>query len=411
MTLRLAGHAPPRAPGFSEDGKTPTPFTNSPSGQDYVKEAMPRDSLLGERIVWVGRPKAVETPAALRVVALFLFALSAVSLCFSVVIAFSLHVTPTEPLLLAGWTSVFGSLVLQAPKIWLEGVEYLVTERHVVMQRGPFRRTIERKAISFARIRWSSSTPGAGDLDLVRAVPTGALRRRLLLQMRGVAAPDRLFAIIRGVENSSEPHRGDRPLTQRLDDGEHVVWSARPRPTLLAYVPRSRRELGVLALSAVLFYTFGTMLARSVPNLHHLASAGLRNAPLAALLLGEGISALLVLGCAVYFLIDGLVAPAKKLAGTRYLITNRRVLIQQGREELHLDRSRIVDVIPTRTQSGLSDVFLVLDGPRARAVAMGGAFGERETSPHLRPVLVSVEDAEGVSRILMPESQPARRAA
>ncbi len=362
---------------------------------------MTRDAALGERIVWSGRPRVIETPDTLRAIALLLFAFSAVSLCFAVVVSFALHVTPTSCLLFAAWSAVFGVLVLQAPKMWLAEVEYIVTERHVVMQRGPFRRTIERRAISFARINWSSRSPGIGDMDLVRAVPTGALRRRLLLQLRGVVAPDRVWSIIRGIDSPIVPHNGDRPLTQRLDDGERVVWSARPKTTPLAYLPRGRRELGILALSGILFCVFFKMLARAIPNERVLAAAGLEHAPFAALLIGEGIAALLVLGAALYFAYDAIVTPARKRENTRYLITDRRVLIQRGREELHLDRERIVDVIPTRGAGGMTDVFLVLDGPHARALAMSGAFGEAGVSPQLLPVLSSVEDAESVSRILL----------
>jgi hypothetical protein len=369
---------------------------------------MNRDAEFGERIVWRGRPKVVEAPAALRVAALVLFALAAVSLCFAVVISFSLHVTPTEPVVFAGWATVLGVLAIQAPKIWLEQVEYIVTERHVIMQRGPFRRSIERRAISFVRIVWSARHPGVGDMDLVRAVPTGALRRRLLLQLRGVAAPDGLWAIIRGVDGTMGSHRGDQPLTQRLEDGERVVWSAQPRRTTRAHLPRGRRELSVLGLSALLFYTFIVMLVRAVPNLKVLVAAGLRETAFAALLLGEGITAALLVGTALYLAFDGLITPLRALDRTRYLITDRRVLIQRGREELHLDRERIVDVIPTPGESGMTDVFLVLDGPRARALAISGAFGEGDLGPQLRPVLQSVEDAESVSRILLahPPSRP-----
>jgi hypothetical protein len=374
---------------------------------------MNRDPVLGERIIWRGTPRVLEAPVTLRIIALVLFSLAAVSLCFSVVISLALHVTPTESLVFTAWSTVLGVLAIQVPKIWLEKVEYLVTERHVIMQRGPFRRSIERRAISFARIRWSGGQPGVGDMDLVRAVPIGALRRRLLLQLRGVIAPDRVWAIIRGADSSIGHHGGDRPLTQRLDDGERVVWSAKPRRTAHTLLPRSRRELSLLALSAVLFYTFAAMLVRSIPNLKALVAAGLRQAPFAALLAAEGISLLLVLGAAVYLAIEGLVQPLRQLDRTRYLITDRRVLIQRGREELHLDRERIVDVIPTPGANGMTDVFLVLDGPRARALAISGAFGETEMGPQLRPVLESVEDAEGVSRILLsgPAGPPESRQA
>lgn len=369
-----------------------------------------RDSLFGEEVIWSGRPKVLETPAALRAGALVLFALAAVSLCFAVVMRFALGVSPTECVLFAAWCSLFGVFVLQAPKIWLAGVQYIVTERHVVMQRGPFRRTIERRAISFARIRWSTKTQGVGDIDLVRAVPTGALRRRLLLQLSGVVAPDRVWSIIRGVESPIGVPNGDRPLAQRLDAGEHVIWSAQPKRTAKAYLPRGRREVSVLALSAVLFYTFVAMIVRAVPNVGRLVQAGIQSGPLLALLVGQGIAALLILGSAAYFLHQGLIAPAKNLQHARYLITDRRVLIQRGREELHLDRERIVDVIPARTTAGLTDVFLVLDGPRARALAISGAFGEADAGTQLSPVLEQVEDAESVSRILL-SPPPARKAA
>ena len=373
---------------------------------------MARDAALGETIVWSGRPRLVETPGALRVVALVLFALAAVSVCFAFVVSLSLHVAPAEPLAFAAWSTMAGVLSLEAPKVWLAGVRYLVTERHVILERGPFRRTIERRAISFARITWHAGGHGVGDLDLVRAVPTGALRRRLLLQLRGLAAPDHVWAIIRGVTAPADVHPGDRPLAQRLDEGERVVWSARPRRTLLARLPRGRRELGLLALSFTLFAALVAMLERMIPGVRALVAAGLPRGPFAALLAGEGITALLVLGSALYLAYEALVSPARQLGRTRYLVTDRRVLIQRGREELHLDRGRIVDVIPARKASGLTDVFLVLDGPRARALAIGGAFGEDAVGPELSPVLESVEDAESVSRILLsPPGQAARRAA
>jgi hypothetical protein len=48
-----------------------------------------------------------------------------------------------------------------------------------------------------------------------------------LLRLHGLSAPDRVWAIIRGTEHSTPAGREDRPLTQRLDRGERVVWSAR----------------------------------------------------------------------------------------------------------------------------------------------------------------------------------------
>jgi hypothetical protein len=363
-----------------------------------------RDSLLGERIIWSGRPTEIRTPATLRVAAALMFLLSGVAVCFAVVVSQALGESPLQSLLFGFWTASVGIACLEAPKIWLRRVKYYVTQSYVVLERGPFRRTIERRSISFARIRWSRRSSGVGDIDLVRAVPAGALRRRLLLQLRGVIAPDQIWAIVRDASVPTQPQASARPVAQRLDAGERVLWSARPRPTRWSFVPQRKRELGVLALALLMLVSFATMAGRAIPNYRILEAAGLPISPLAnaALLAGEGLGMLLLLGLSAWFFYEALLAPTRNLRATRYLITNRRVLIQRGREELHLDRSRIVDVIPKRARTGgLSDVFLVLDGPRARALAISGAFDESEPGPQLKPVLEAVEDPEGVSRLLL----------
>jgi hypothetical protein len=60
----------------------------------------------------------------------------------------------------------------------------------------------------------------------------------------------------------------------------------------------------------------------------------------------------------------------------------------------------MVEVIDAPGGDGVRNVFLVLEGPRARALAASGAFGEIDRGPNLRPVFESVEDAEGVAKIL-----------
>ena len=116
---------------------------------------------------------------------------------------------------------------------------------------------------------------------------------------------------------------------------------------------------------------------------------------------------LLVISLALFLLLfvaflvhDSVLRAGRLVRDTRYLVTDRRVLIQRGDEELYLDRSRIVDVIDTPTGRGLHDLFLVLDGPQARALAASGAFGQRPRSPSLHPVFHAVADADGASRIL-----------
>jgi hypothetical protein len=60
----------------------------------------------------------------------------------------------------------------------------------------------------------------------------------------------------------------------------------------------------------------------------------------------------------------------------------------------------------------LTDVFLVLDGPHARAFSSSGAFGESD-GDKLVPVLSAIEDAETVGLILRakPSIEPLPKAA
>jgi hypothetical protein len=157
-----------------------------------------------------------------------------------------------------------------------------------------------------------------------------------------------------------------------------------------------------LLMALFLFMSVFRMAEAGIPALGKIVSGGLPATSFAFLALAFGLSLAvsLVLAIACYLVYEAMIRPGISVKNTRYLITDKRVLIQRGNEELHLDRAKIVDVIDTPIGDGLSDVFLVLDGPKARALAASGAFGELGRGPNLRPVFESVEDAEGVSRVL-----------
>jgi hypothetical protein len=285
----------------------------------------------------------------------------------------------------------------------------VVTEKHVMWKRGRIRRTIDRGAISYARIHWHPSIPGLGDLELVRAVPTGALRRRLSLLLPGVMGPDRLWAIVRGVPASGGAGDGSRPLSQRLDDGERVLWSARPISGWREWLPARGRQLATAGIGVVVAAAFVREIKTAIPAARHVSAAGLstRSPAFIALVMAVALTAVLLACVAIGLGYIALVRPARLVQKTRYLITDRRVLIQRGNEELCLDRERIVDVIDSPAQQrGLHDIFLVLDGPRARAVAASGAFGERDVENGLVPVFHSVADADEVSQILQVRRSP-----
>jgi hypothetical protein len=232
-------------------------------------------------------------------------------------------------------------------------------------------------------------------------VPTGALRRRLSIVLHGLIAPDRVWAIMRGVTPATPAGIGQRLLAQRLDDGERVLWSAQPMESWRQAIPNDARQTGSLAIALLLGVATVLVGAHSVHALRTVASGGLspRSTSFIALTVSLALGVLLLAATTAGILYAVLLRPVELSKKTRYLITDRRVLIQCAHDELHLDRARIVDVIDSRRQSGLHDVYLVLDGPRARAVAASGAFGEKQ-GLGLQPVFMAVADAELVQDIL-----------
>lgn len=362
---------------------------------------MARDSLFGERIVWSGRPKVVAVPAGYRLGALAMATMAAVATSFAVLVGVSLHGPVGGLLAFAAWCATLAVALRFGPAIWRAEAEYLVTEEKVIYKRGRLRRTIDRKAVSYARIHWYPGQPGVGDLELVRAVPTGALRRRLSLTLPGLAAPDRVWAIVRGVAVVGAGD-GHLPIAQRLEDGERVLWSARPAGKLRDYVPAGSREVLTAIVAALVAGALVREISVAVPVARRVLAAGMaaRSLAFASLVAGITLTALLLAAVAAGLGYFSLIRPARLWRSTRYVITEKRVLIQRGSEELSLDRSRIAFVIDAPTASGVHDLFLVLDGPRARALATSGAFGEAERQDSLLPVLHAVADHESVSRIL-----------
>ncbi len=361
---------------------------------------MARESLYGERIVWQGRCRAISVPFVQKAAALIASVISAVTLCYAVVLASSLGVPVGGMVLFAAWCATLALAAWRVPLWWRSQVEYLVTERHVIWRRGRIRRSIAIGQISYALVRWNARDASLGDLVLIRAVPTGALRRTLSLTLNDVEGPDRLWALVRGVEPSAPLGNAARPLAQRLDPGERVLWSAAP----LASPWTTRRTITALT-GAVLALSFVRGVLRSVPSLVRVLRLHALTPAVAAVLVGgAALSMLLLLAVASAVGYAAFVRPWRLARQTRYFVTDARVLIRRGEEELSLDRSRIAYVIDAPSKK-LHDVFLVLDGPQARALAPSGAFGGEafggeEGSEGLRPVFAAIDDADTVGRIL-----------
>lgn len=362
---------------------------------------MSRDSLFGDNVIWNGRPKRVTVPSVYRWAAIVCGVVALTSTMSAIAVATVLHVPVGSMLLFSSWMATLAIAFWRIPLWWRSELEYTITEQNIIIRRGRYRRYIDRRSISFARIHWHSSHSDIGDLELVRAVPTGAMRRRLTIVLTGLSAPDRVWAFVRGLTPPAPAGDGHRLLAQRLDEGERVLWSAHPTMTWARWVPKNVRGFLSLLLGLSLVVSAFLTAIDAIRGLRSVLGAGLEPASVSfiALVAALTLSVALLGAAAVGVVYASVVRPARLERVTRYLITDRRVLIQRGSEELHLERERIVDVIDAPGGHGKKNLFLVLDGPRARAFAPSGAFGE-EADSGLQPVFRLVDDAELVQRLL-----------
>src|ERR1700712_4960570 len=127
----------------------------------------------------------------------------------------------------------FACALWLAPHFLHDQCEYVLTDRRVLFRRGRFQRWIDRQGLSYSRVIWNDSTPGVGHLELVRATPFGPLMRKQRLVLFNLQAPDRVLALVRGVEPMAQLGDGDLGLTDRLDEGETALWGGSPQGLLL----------------------------------------------------------------------------------------------------------------------------------------------------------------------------------
>ncbi|MDW8363484.1 MAG: hypothetical protein RMK74_13880 [Myxococcales bacterium] len=348
----------------------------------------------GEEVVWQGRRADVARP---RPFTLGPAALVALAVVFALFAALLQHVGlpgSGESASLAVLMLTTGVAIAIAPRYLHDPVEYLVTDRRVLWKRGRLVRSIDRNALSFIRIRRHRTARAVGHVDLVRSVPFGPFARPQRLTLHDVPDPDRLVALLRGAETTELLGDTDVPLSERLDPDETLEWYARPEGLSLGVREVATTLLG-LAVTAVALYHASAVFG----ILRDLEERGLpvHSTAWALLFAAASITFVLLATTGVVLVWWGLVRARSLARDTEYLLTDRRLIIRRGRTELIVDRRRIVDVADTPAFGGLRHVFLVLDAPGSRALALSGALGNllpaRDSVP---PVLYEVRDVEEV---------------
>jgi hypothetical protein len=309
---------------------------------------------------------------------------------------------------LAFYLFMTGFSLLLVPRHLLDACEYAVTDRHVIWKRGQQRKIIERRGITYGRIHWHRSVPGVGSLELVRAAPFGPFSRRQRVMLHHVEAPDRLFALIRGVAPGEFAGFGDVSITDRLDVGERVLWGASPLGFRLGRSELLTAGVGMLVLMAGFAYAH-----RIAVVLLTLERSGLPVRSVTWLMLASAtlISSAVILTVGATLVWNGLWGAREAGSRTEYILTGSRVLIRRGTTELSVDRRRIVDVAEQPSTGDLGNLYLILDGLRANALDDSGAMGLLSPPRSaVLPVLYEVRDPELFRRLLFSDP-PLRDAA
>jgi hypothetical protein len=366
--------------------------------------------LPSERVLWHGRPaKGVARDPEWLLGALLAYAFATIAALFSALLFVTDLPGTQQTGIMAGYLALLATGVAVAPRFLHDSCEYLVTDRRVMWRRGRVQRWIERHAISYGRIVWNSSSQGVGHLELVRATPFGPLSRKQRLVLLNVMAPDRVFACIRGVDPTDNLGDPELPLTDRLDEGEHVMWGGGPQGWLLGIRDVLTAALGGAVLWMGLRY--GGQAASVLIDLERLGLQ-VRSWTWLLLFLATALSFSVIAGVGAWLVYRGLIRARAMGRDTEYVVTNRRVLIRRGRTELSLDRKTIVDVAVVPVADGSRHVFLILDAPEARALSDSGAMmpitPARDLVP---PVLYELRDTDQVCELLLSREERLSQAA
>jgi hypothetical protein len=111
--------------------------------------------LPSERVLWVGRPVlGVPRPLGYTVVLLASGAVATSSLLFAALLRVSDLPGVQVCVAVALYAMVFAIGAFLVPRYTLDPCEFALTQRRVLLRRGASVRSIDRNAISFARIRW-----------------------------------------------------------------------------------------------------------------------------------------------------------------------------------------------------------------------------------------------------------------
>ena len=350
-----------------------------------------------EDVLHAAKPARVVREGHWIVAPLLMFASALVTALFAGLLHAAGMAGVNNSIALSALLAAVGIGLILLPSFLYGEAMYVITDRRILVRRGKRHRSMLRSHVTYMKIHWHRHVPNVGHLECVIAVPFGPLSRKLRIMMRDVREPDRILALLRDVEPREHAGSADVGIMDRLDDGEEIVWGARPAGGSIGWRELCTSLLGVAIFALGLRYGF-----RTAQILLDLEGIGLKvqSAEWMMLFLAVAISGVTICAVGLYGIWHGTIRARALGQDTEYLLTDRRLLIRRGNRELSVNRNRIVDVAVTGAGNGLSHVFLVLDSPQSRALATSGALGPILPSRNnVPPILFEVADVEPLRQL------------
>ncbi|MDW8245689.1 MAG: hypothetical protein RMJ84_03845 [Sandaracinaceae bacterium] len=360
--------------------------------------------LPGERVIWAGQPLPhAGRPLLFVVLRWSSLAIALSSSLFAILLHEAKLPGASSVLAIAVYAGIVGVASELVPRYTLDQCRFTLTNRRIIWSLGTRVRAMDRKGLSFTRLRWHHSLPNVGTIEFVRAVPFGPLMRQERITFHHIESPHVVLALSRGVQPSQNGD-GARSLVEALDKDERILWGGAPRGLQIGWRNWLTALLGLVLCGIAIRYA-----SVSFGALRKLEEVGL---PVGSstwwFFFGACFTTftfMLTIGAGLMWW--GFFRASRQSRDTEYLVTDRRVLIRRGLTELSLDRSRIVDLAEIKGFWGSTHLLFLLDGPEGRALGDSGVMRGRLPSPDaVPPIFFDLEDVEEIKSIFQAQPSP-----
>ena len=342
---------------------------------------------------WRSRGKMGFRPSWLKLATFTSAFVALASLCSAIGLNLALGADPGKLLLLFLWGASLSAACWFLPPLWAERSQYSIYDRGIETRVGAQSTFIARRDIVYARIDRHEYESRSTIEFVYRDRRRGEHRTERWL---GVVAAQGVLDLALGMTSVRPSPRASAPASLRLAEGEKILFNSRPLSQEARW-PRGHRAW-LVALLAAMVMTISLAIFFKLPSHWKIFSeSSLGFLPSFCLLSAEAISAALAMFIGLWGMYHCTWAAADKRRTLRYLITSHRVLIVRKNQELHVERTQILNILRNQ-RLGAGSEILLLTGENHRPVRDDYDLGWSEK---LEPVFSNLLDEEMAAALLL----------